>query len=688
EEAARLYGAAGDRQGLVRMVIDHARELLMQGRNKTVEEWIARVPAGPEDDNPWLSYWTGMCSFPVDMPRARKHFEKAFESFRAADDTAGIYLSWAAIADTCVFGLNEWKRLDDCIAVFEGLRRAYPSFPSKEIALIASSRMLISLTLRRTDQPARVHKWLERVSGLLQENPSVDIKMDTVFSMSVYYLWLGEYDRNALLLERAEAEIQYHQPSPFAVIRIKLMKGIHYWITAQYGPALAALSEGLEISDRSGVHVFDSLLWGFRAAAEMAPGNMELAEISLKNQMAALLNMANSLDVFFYHINPAWYALLKGNALLAAENMDTISAKVVKMGAPYYRALWNIGMAQVAFLQDRTREAKTHIHTAQRISLAMKSRVMEWYSLLIGAWFLLKEGREKEGFLRLRRGLSLGKRHGYVHLEFYQPSVMQFLFAKALEEGIEQEYVKGLIRKLGLTPPIVSDTSSLLPLDKRRMGRVVFVENWPYPVKIYTLGRFEVIRDDKPFVVAGKVQKKPLDLLKALIAFGGKDVPEEQLTDALWPEAEGDLAHKSLEMTLSRLRRLLGGENVIKHNAGQLSINPLYCWVDSLALEHISGKIRKSPADQLAPLCKKAAGLYKGHFLPSDANQEWAVSRREILKNSLLRIIITAGRHYEQEEQWENAVEYYMKGLDTDKLAEKFYQRLMICYQKLGNKAD
>ena len=192
---------------------------------------------------------------------------------------------------------------------------------------------------------------------------------------------------------------------------------------------------------------------GFQGSGGNGARQLGLAEKSLENQMASLLGMENTLDIFFYHINSAWYAILQGNPSRAAEHMETVSAKTDKNGDPLLPGLWHIGMAQVAFLQDRTKDAKAHIQTAHRISLTMKSHVMEWYSLLIDAWFLLQEGKETEGLLSLHRGLSLGRRHGYVHLEFYQPSVMRFLYAKALEEGIEPEYVKGLIRKLGLTPP-------------------------------------------------------------------------------------------------------------------------------------------------------------------------------------------------------------------------------------------
>ena len=42
-----------------------------------------------------------------------------------------------------------------------------------------------------------------------------------------------------------------------------------------------------------------------------------------------------------------------------------------------------------------------------------------------------------------------------------------------------------------------------------------------FPLKIYTLGQFTLMRDGQPIVFSRKVQKRPLDLLKVLIAYGG-----------------------------------------------------------------------------------------------------------------------------------------------------------------------
>ncbi|HLZ17975.1 MAG TPA: hypothetical protein VKO67_00105, partial [Smithellaceae bacterium] len=64
EDAARLYCEAGEGEALARMVTRHARELLGQGRNRTVSEWIAGIQKSITDHHPWLLYWSGMCSFP------------------------------------------------------------------------------------------------------------------------------------------------------------------------------------------------------------------------------------------------------------------------------------------------------------------------------------------------------------------------------------------------------------------------------------------------------------------------------------------------------------------------------------------------------------------------------------------------------------------------------------------------
>ena len=155
----------------------------------------------------------------------------------------------------------------------------------------------------------------------------------------------------------------------------------------------------------------------------------------------------------------------------------------------------------------------------------------------------------------------MGGEHSIVNCFGWRPDVMPRLCVHALDAWIEVPYVQRLIRTRHLVP----DT---LPLA---------CENWPWPLRICTLGRFAILRDEAPIHFGGKVQHKPMELLKAIISFGGKDVPKDTVVDILWPHAEGDMARQSFDTTLHRLRRLIGNDKAISLQGNR------YHWMTGIA---------------------------------------------------------------------------------------------------------
>lgn len=283
--------------------------------------------------------------------------------------------------------------------------------------------------------------------------------------------------------------------------------------------------------------------------------------------------------------------------------------------------------------------------------------------------------------------MSIGRNHGYVNGLFWVSETMARLCGKALEAGIEIDYVQYLIRRRGLVP----DES------------LYHLESWPWPLKIYTLGSFEMVRDGEVVQFAGKVQRKPLLLLKALIAFGGRDVSEEVLCDALWPDADGDLAHRSLEVTLYRLRQLIQRSNAVQLLEGKLSLNMEYCWVDAFSLERILNeaaglwesfrRCRQDPdrsqdaAERAIQLTQRAIGMYRGHFLEVEGGQGWLLSTQERLRAKYIRAVEALADYREASGEREMAVKCYLEALEIDDLNEELYQRLMMIYTQLGQRS-
>ncbi len=179
----------------------------------------------------------------------------------------------------------------------------------------------------------------------------------------------------------------------------------------------------------------------------------------------------------------------------------------------------------------------------------------------------------------LRIALALGRKEGYVSIPFLTPQMLPRLCAEALDVGIELDYVRYIIRKRDLKPPLDAALS----------------EHWPWPVKITTFGGLTLRIDDEPVRWPRKAQHKPIDLLRALVAYGGRGVPSCRLIDELWPEAEGDAATRSLKTTLHRLRKLLGREDAVQLRDGQISLNPTCVWVDRWAFEQVLEEMETPP---------------------------------------------------------------------------------------------
>jgi DNA-binding SARP family transcriptional activator len=168
-------------------------------------------------------------------------------------------------------------------------------------------------------------------------------------------------------------------------------------------------------------------------------------------------------------------------------------------------------------------------------------------------------------------------------------------------------------------------------------------------------------------------------------------VPEAAVAEFLWPEADGDLAHHSLEVALSRLRKLLGNEEALVLKEGRLSLSNQHCWVDVWAFERSLGQAEKARKEgtgtEAIRLFEKALSLYRGPFLLSE-EMTCAASPREKLRSEFLRAVAHLGQSCEDGERWEEAATCYGKGIEADDLAEELYRRLMVCHIRQGRAAE
>jgi len=261
----------------------------------------------------------------------------------------------------------------------------------------------------------------------------------------------------------------------------------------------------------------------------------------------------------------------------------------------------------------------------------------------------------------LRDSLRTCRERRYAGMLRQMPQMMAALLALALEHRIEPEFTRSLIRERHLEAP--SPTTA----------------DWPWPLALRTLGDFVVIREGEPLVSKGKAQKRPLEMLKALVALGGRNVDASMLTAKLWPDAEGDDAKTSFDSGLYRLRKLLDVDGALTLAEGRLSLDHRVVWLDVWAFERA--------LDATPPDVEAALSCYRGHFLGLEAPAPWALPLRDRLQARLARAALARGQALEAEQEFAAARALYERVLELDNLAEAVYRRLMVCQRELGDPA-
>lgn len=165
------------------------------------------------------------------------------------------------------------------------------------------------------------------------------------------------------------------------------------------------------------------------------------------------------------------------------------------------------------------------------------------------------------------------------------------------------------------------------------------------------------------------------------------------MTQALWPDAEGDAAKRSFDITLHRLRRVLGRDDAVLLENGKLALNPGVVWVDALAFERLAGQADEAlravrPGDApVTELHDRALRLYRGPFLGSE-EAGWTQAARERLRSRYLRLVEQAGEFFERTARFDAALACYEHAVGLDPVAERIYRRLMRSLHAQGRSAE
>jgi DNA-binding SARP family transcriptional activator len=492
----------------------------------------------------------------------------------------------------------------------------------------------------------------------------------------MYAHWKVMRRESFQLMELIRARVHQENYAPLAQVMLCICESNFANYFEEAADAIVVAERGLIIAKQEGLLPWIPQLLSSKVYGALNLGENEKAKTWL-HETWEMVHGSPGIGLDHYHFQAGWLAIVQGD-LEAAHGHITLSLRgAQKNGGLYPEALNLLAMAQVLLEKDEIRGVETHLQAARCLIPRIQLPRTEYLYYVVNAYFALKSGQEKACLENLREAFSLAKKHGITSTVYlWRPKVMALLCAKGLEDGIEIEYVQKIIRKHHLQP------------DRDIRG----ILHWPWAIKIWMLSPFSVHVDETPLEFTQKVPRKPLALLKALIALGGQQVSEGNLIDALWPDAEGDKGQEVFEKTLTRLRKLLQVDGVLQHREGKVSLDAQRCWVDVWAFEAFLTQEKPGLTDtrSLPHLEKvgRALALYQQPFLVNDEDAAWSHVMRERVRTKYIQAMLGLSRTWSACRQWEKAILWLERGIQVEPAVEEFYQELIICFLQQDRQSE
>jgi len=682
-EAVGLARAGGDNERIASIIRHHARSMLDSGRSETVAQWVETLSKEFQDQHPWTLYWLGVARADTSPRESRRLHERAYELFsrQSEPDLSGLLLSCSGAMDAILYEMDDFSLADRWIDVMDRMLRDHPDLVSASLEARIVCSLFTSLVMRQPHHP-QIEYWADRTyrASIQQTDINVRISVETRVALGITYG--GHFPKAWAIIEGVRQLLKEHDAAPSAVVKLKAVEATYFMLTAQREACYGAVREGVTIEQAEGVNVLSRQLLAYGAGGALFSGDLDSAAAFLE-ESEQLPKMPARFDLCLHHLFSTWLAMRRNDAVRAYQQQKLALRMAVEVGCPVFEVWCRIASAHVYYASRELRSTWLQFQQVYDTARHIDNHFLEVSALLAYAYVALDSGRRpRSGIRALRQALVVAKPRNYVSIPIWRPEMLAQLCSVALEEQIETDFVAKLIHERSLQ--LDATVSALL--------------NWPWPLRVETLGRFRVFKDRKPIEFTGKAQRRPLDLLKVVIACGGCDVSEATVVEALWPRIDGDSAHKSFATTLHRLRKLLGAERAIQLSDGKLTLDGRLIWLDTWAFDQIVTRINQTlrprfedsvvESRKLSDLATQLLERYAGPFLASDSEQSWGLPMRDRIRQRFVRAVVEISRHWLRTGDPERAIDLLEGAIERDYSIETIYRGLMECYASLGRDSE
>ncbi len=348
------------------------------------------------------------------------------------------------------------------------------------------------------------------------------------------------------------------------------------------------------------------------------------------------------------------------------------------------RAACRTDLAQILHALARDPEALALLHDCRARHTGRDAQVFGVLHDLLQAWALRERDPEAAQAL-LAGALSTAQQLRYTMFLRLLPQRAGELCALALRWQLAPAFVEEVVRARRLPAP--DDAGP----------------HWPWAVWVRLIGGFELRLAGRSMASEGKAQARPLALLRMMAVERRLSVSLVAAMDALWPDASGDSARKSLDMTVARLRKLLGAADRVQIGDGRVGLNRAQVQSDVAlrrqlidALEALSLAPAAAQGDAQAEargkhaetLISRIAALGSDELLPDLPDSAWLAAARARCHQETVRAAQAAAQLMGERGAGVVEIGLLEAAMRYEPLAQSLVHRLMHAHVERGARGD
>jgi DNA-binding SARP family transcriptional activator len=680
EEAFALLAGHGRYERAAAVLERVVERYARRGQAELAARALASLPSDVAQARPWLCFWAGQALLGADEEAARGWFEQAHAAFEQAGDATGMRVAAARVVMAYGLEYGDLRNLDTWM---ERHARAGGERPVEPGAAFESVMQLglFNDALMRGAHPAGVDAdaLVRRLRVLIEDEAAWLTPNEPLVAARM----LIDHARIFGAPERAQAFVLETQAIADRPHLSALQRGRWHIAAAsvfmydgKHDRAQEYLGLARSLAERTGSR---------RLAFEL--GMAEVDALLKRSDLAGAANALAGLEAIAVTAplaQRAEYARITARTLLLQDRLPEglrwaeQALETARMAgySPLHARQYSMEYTYALAANDRIDEA---IDVAERAAAEQEERQREATLLVRDLLrFLAGDGSD---IASLDATLARAERMGFVNILSRARVPLSRACQLALRHDLHADFVRRIIALHRLEPPAFAGPE------------------WPWDVKIATLGRFELTIGGERYQPAHKTQDKPLELLKLLVtceALGRASADREWVAERMWPDADEPNARKSLDMTLSRLRRLLRSDDAILLSEGRLRLSPTRVHRDVTPLMRALRDVRRhrDANAQGSPAVASAIGdigavldHYHGRFLPEEGDAPWLIAGREAIAAAVRSALLVADGILAGRED-ERLVAALERALAADPTSEDLARALMRAHGRRGEYAE